>query len=127
MKKVLLALIATGSVLAANSNTGFLTNQKYICVTQGYLTNGKLTPTPQEEAMKHPIRFYVDDNNVLHTDSNMALPHADKYAYSDGDNAIGIMVTKGKRYLVSTNKKLSALDVHVMYICAETKNWTIAK
>jgi len=127
MKKTILLLAVTLSMLTANNNIGFLINQKYICATKGYVTKDGLIPTPQEEALKYPIRFFVDDNNVLHTDGKMSLPHFEKNTYSDGDNVMGFTVKDNKRYLVVTNNKLSALGSSVLYVCAETKNWTLAK
>jgi len=127
MKKIILATLVAITGLSADANLGFLANQKYICISQGTIANGKLIPTPQEEAMKYPIRFYIDDNNVMHTDAKLTLPHMEKTTYSDGDNRMGLIVEKDKRYVVTTNKQLKSLGAAILYVCAETKNWTIAR
>jgi hypothetical protein len=128
MKKILLATLFAITGLTAGVNIGFLANQKYICISQGMVVGDKLVnPTPQEEAMKYPMRFYIDDNNVMHTDAKLKLPHLEKTIYSNGDYNMGLIVNNDKRYLVSSNKKLDALGASILYVCAETNNWTIAR
>lgn len=127
MKKIITALLLTISLLSASENVGFLANQKYICASQGMLVNGKLNPTSKEEAMKYPMRFYIDDKNVMHTDAKLTLPHVEKTTYSNGDYTMGLLVDKDIRYLVTNNKQLDKLGASIIYICAETNNWTIAR
>ena len=127
MKKTILLLAVTLSVLTANNNIGFLANQKYICASKGMLVDGKMNPTSQEDALKYPIRFYVDDNNVMHTDSKLKLAHLKKTEYSDGDNSINLKIFENKRYIMTTNNKLISFGAVVIYVCAETNNWTITK
>ncbi len=127
MKKIILATLIAITGLTANENIGFLANQKYICVSKGMMIGGNLNPTPQDEAMKYPMRFYIDDNNVMHTDAKLTLPHTRKTTYSNGNYAMSLTVKNDKRYLITTNKQLDDLDASIIYICAETKNWTIAR
>ncbi len=115
------------SIPTTNNNIGFLANQKYICVSEGMLIGDKLNPTSQEEAMKYPIRFYIDDNNVMHTDAKLSLSHVRKTIYSNGDYTMWITIKDDKRYLITSNKQLDNLDANIIYVCAETNNWTIAR
>jgi len=128
MKKIILATLVAITGLTASANIGFLTNQKYICVSQGMIRGDKLVnKTPREEAMKYPMRFYIDDNNVMHTDAKLKLPNLEKTTYSNGDVTMGLTVNKDNRYLVTSNKQLDDLGAVILYTCVETNNWTIAK
>jgi len=127
MKKIILTILITISGLIADANIGFLANQKYICVSKGMDVGGKFNPTPQAESMKYPMRFYIDDNNVMHTDAKLRLSHLKKTTYSNGDNIMALTVKKDKRYLITSNKQLDAMDAAMIYACVETNNWTIAR
>ena len=127
MKKIILTILITISGLMADANIGFLANQKYICVSQGMVVNDKLNPTPQKEALKYPTRFYIDDNNVMHTDAKLTLNHVKDTTYSNGKYTMGLVVNHDKRYLVTSNKQLETMGAFVLYACVETNNWTIAR
>ncbi len=127
MKKLILGLLLLSATLIADSNIGILSNQKYVCLNIGFLVDGKLTPTSQEEAMKYPLRFYIDDDNVMHTDNPMKLQHIDGLRYSNGDVKMALNVSNGKRYLMSSNEELSKMGAVVVYVCDETTNWTLGR
>ena len=127
MKKIILTIMITVSGLIADANIGFLANQKYICVSEGIVVNDKLNPTPQKEALKYPMRFYIDDNNIMNTDAKLTLNHVKDTTYSNGKYTMGLIINNNKRYLVSSNKELEAMGAFALYVCVETNNWTIAR
>jgi len=128
MKKLLLALMLGTSLLMAGGTQGFLSNQKYVCIAQGLVQDGQMVmPMSQEEAMKNPVRFYVDDNNVMHTDKPMQLANIGDKTYSDGDNTMILIPAKDNRYIFSFNKELQSIGAAVAMVCTETNNWTLAQ
>jgi hypothetical protein len=126
MKKILVFSILT-SYLFADSNIGFLQNQKYVCVNQGMYINKKLEKVmSDEDAFKYPIRFYVDDKNFLNTDAGLKLPLVDKekQVYKNDNTIISLNVDE-KRYMFFMDKAMSFIPA--IYICQETDNWTLTK
>jgi hypothetical protein len=64
--------IALALNLYSEENIGFLMNQKYVCFSVGALKDDKIFPImSKEDVLKYPIRFYVDDKRILHTDGKV--------------------------------------------------------
>ena len=126
MKKILVFSILT-SYLFADSNIGFLQNQKYVCVNQGMYINKKLEKVMSDEgAFKYPNRVCVDDKNFLNTDAGLKLPLVDKekQVYKNDNTIISLNVDE-KRYMFFMDKAMSFIPA--IYICQETDNWTLTK
>jgi len=120
-------LISKSSNSIQAKNIGFLQNQKYVCINQGMLINGKLETTmSEEEALQYPIRFLID-NNMLKTDAGLSLPLADKenQIYKDDDTVVTIAVNDNKRMMLFAEKLMNY--VPTIYFCQETENWTLSK
>lgn len=127
MKFTLLLSILFSS-LFAYENVGFLMKQKYACIMQGVINNGKLEEVmSKEEAFSYPIRFYIDDDNIFRTDAGMVLNHVKEALYSDDkkNDIVNLFVEENKRYMLLVSRK--PMDIKSLYICIETKNWTITK
>lgn len=128
MKKVFTTLtLLTISAFAAEKNIGFLMNQKYVCTNQGAIIDGKIVPVmSQEDALQHPLRFFVDGNNLLQTDGSIKnLKHIEKTTYGDFENKIMLTINDNKRYIFMSSKKMK--NIPIVYVCVETNNWTLAK
>jgi predicted transport protein len=128
MKKTLAVLLILAiNLFAGDQNIGFQMNQKYVCISQGAMINDKIVPIlSREDALKHPVRIVVDDNNVLNTDGTIKnLKHIEKTVYGNSDNKIILMVNNNKRYIVMLSKQMK--NIPIFYICTETDKWTLAK
>ncbi len=114
-----------------NRNIGFMQNQKYVCINQGILTKeNKLEKImSNEDAFKYPIRFYIDNKNILNTDAGLKLPLADKekdlYNKEDKSIVIRLFISNNQRNMMFLDKLMNY--VPAIYICNETDNWTLTK
>lgn len=115
------------SAFAGEKNVGFLMNQKYLCVNQGALIDDKIVPVlSQEDALKHPLRIKVDEDNLLQTDGAFKnLKHIEKTLYGNSDTKIMLLVKDDERYMIFSSKQMN--NVPMIYLCIETDNWTLAK
>lgn len=114
-----------------NRNIGFMQNQKYVCINQGILTKeNKLEKVmSDEDAFKYPIRFYIDNKNILNTDAGLKLPLADKekdlYSKEDKSTVIRLFISNNQRNMMFLDKLMNY--VPAVYLCNETDNWTLTK
>lgn len=114
-----------------NKNIGFMQNQKYVCINQGILTKeDKLEKVmSDEDALKYPIRFYIDDKNILNTDAGLKLPLADKekdlYSKEDKSTVIKLFISNNQRTMMFLDKLMNYAPA--IYLCNETDNWTLTK
>lgn len=123
MKKLFIAGLLVSSLFA---ETAFLMNQKYVCVYQASLIEDEIVHLiPKEEIYDYPIRFYVDDNNILHTDGeqDLNLQHIEKTVYGNNEKIMMLNVEDGRRYLLLIITKPQALVSQ--YFCMETDQWTL--
>lgn len=113
---------------AGDKNLGFMLNQKYVCINQGAIINNEIVPmVSQEDAFKYPIRFKIDDNNILHTDGQIdfKLPYLEKLVYGTPKNKIILSVENDMRFIIHISEIFQ--NVPIIYLCNETNNWTIHK
>ena len=124
MKFVFFIILAIN--LFANENVAFLLNQRYACVNIGVFDKDKLVQVMTlDEAKKYPIRFYINDKNILHTDSDMSLKYGSNKTYLNDEYSIALFVENDKRYIIFTMIKPE--PIISLYACIETSNWTINK
>lgn len=111
-----------------NRNIGFMQNQKYVCINQGMLVNSKLEKVmSDEDALKYPIRFYIDNKSILNTDAGLKLPvyKSEEQFYKNDNTAIKLIIDKNQRYMFFMDKLMNY--VPAVYLCNETDNWTLTK
>ena len=109
---------------------GFLQNQRYVCLIKYIQTGDELQNFPQSQALDNPVRFYIDESYVFHTDAGLKLfvkGEKSDLMFSDGDNVMKIFVDSDKRKLISTNEKLLSAKTILHFVCAETDKWSINK
>jgi len=122
------------NILASNNDgsASFLRNQKYVCVNVGALIDDKMVKVmSQEDAMKYPTRFYVNDENILITDKGMRGYYSqvtNGYMLSNDETSGWTLnvVSEQEKYLIHI-KTLENKSVAFVYNCTWTKNWTLAK
>ena len=128
MKVFIIYFLLVSNIYANEINVGFLMNQKYLCVNLG-IVNQDNTLTPifsKEEALDHPLRIKVDDDNIMQTDGDFKnLKHTKGTTYQNEDTSITLVVTDNKRYMIFKSKKIMNKDM--LHGCIETDSWTIAK
>lgn len=124
---VLLLTLFSMSSFASEGNVGFLMNQKYICINQGAMMDGKIVPVlSKEDSLKYPLRIVIDDNNLLQTDGKVKnLRHIEKTTYGDSEDMIDLVVMNDERFIILSSKKMNGMPI--VYACVETDNWTLAK
>lgn len=123
MKKLFIIGLLVSSLFGKDA---FLMNQKYICIYQASFIGDKIVQLiPKKEIYDYPIRFYVDDNNVLHTDGeeDLKLLHIEKTVYGNNEKIMMLNVEDGKRFLLLTITKPQV--VFSQYFCIETDQWTL--
>ncbi len=128
MKNTLIVLLLLAiNIFAGDKNIGFQMNQKYVCINQGAMMNDKLIPIlSKEDALKHPLRIVVDDNNMLQTDGTIKnLKHIEKTTYGNSENKIILIVDGNNRFIMMLSKQMK--NMPIIYACTETNNWTLAK
>lgn len=129
MKFILLTIFTFLSFLNAEENIGFLMNQKYVCFNLGMLKDNKIIPImSKEDVLKYPIRFYVDDKRVLHTDRkiNNIYTYDNRSQVYVGENTVmNLGIEDGKRFLSMTTLKGDMKGILIIYDCSETDNWTL--
>lgn len=109
----------------SKENVAFLSNQKYACINQGYFDGEKLIELMDfEQSKDYPIRFYIDDNNELNTDTKDKLQYLDNNTYVNEKYMMTLSVANKGRYMYLT---LFNPKVTYLYFCVETNNWTIVK
>jgi hypothetical protein len=125
----LIIFIALSLNLYSEENIGFLMNQKYMCLSIGALEDSKIIPImSKEDVLKYPIRFYVDDKRVLHTDGkvrNLFSYNEKNKLYFEENTAIRLTVEEGKRYMFMMPLQDEMKGTILIYHCSETDNWTL--
>lgn len=128
MKKALAILLyLVIDSFAGDKNVGFLMNQKYLCINQGALIKNEIVPIlSQEEALQHPLRIKVDENNLLQTDGAYKnLKNIEKTSYGDSENLFMLMVIDDQRIMYMSSKDMKSIPI--LYLCIETDNWTLTR
>lgn len=109
----------------------FVENQRYVCINRGVMVNNQFIPTDQEEALKYPIRFYVDETNIFHTDAGLMLPYykGDKHVsvYAKDDNVFVLAPNDDMGKVLISHAKIANYESDFIYSCVETENWTLGK
>ncbi len=123
----ILFLLVAINIFAGDKNIGFLMNQKYICINKGAMMDDKIVPIlSKEDALKHPLRIMIDDNNILQTDGTIKnLRYIEKTVYGNPENKIILIVDGDQRFIMMSSKQMK--NIPIIYACIETDNWTLAK
>jgi len=104
-------------------NLGYLINQKYVCIKIGVINGDDFLKV--NKSNQDSLRFYVDSNNVLHTENKLSMSNQAPHIYLNEDKQMTLYVKNDKRYLfVSERIDLKASS---LYECVETKYWNIIK
>ena len=130
MIKILITFIFLISNIKANDNIGYLTNQKYVCMsTQALIGKELMNYQTEEQALKYPQRFYIDDKNILHTDGKMdnIFIHKENMTYESKDSIIVLEIQNNIRYLYRISLTGETKGVAFIFKCVETNNWTIGR
>lgn len=134
MKYIVLALLLKITIVSGDNsvdkNLGFMMNQKYVCVSTEGLVGDKIIQIQSlEEAMKYPSRFYIDDNNVLHTDGkeDNVFTHKEASVYTSKDSLIILQITDNIRYMFRAVKTGKLKGLTFIHKCMETDNWTLVR
>jgi len=122
------------NVLLFNEGNGILNNQKYVCINSGYLVSGTykgLTGQEKINALKYPVRFFINDRIQMIQDNGSVLYYTRKTS-----NIMGFKDSNNKEMLVSVDKfgkkligltHFDSIPAQVIYVCTETENWTLSK
>ena len=132
---LLVNILYSDNLIAYNNDksASFVKNQKYVCVNNGYFIKDKFVPNNNiEEAMKYPVRFYVDNNNIFNTDKGMRLSfiRMDKGVSAYGNDTITFILlvqSEKEKILISPVPNKDGIDMKATYRCTWTNNWTLAK
>ena len=130
MKFMISFFILVISTFANDSNVGFLMNQKYACIIQGaYINNELVKVMTEEEALKYPTRFYIDDDFMLHTDGKIdnMFKKYNKDTYVSDESIISLSIDNGKMHMIRMELFGKMKDIPFVHGCIETNNWTIVK
>lgn len=130
MIKIFIVFIALLLNIKADDNIGYLTNQKYVCVsTQLSFGNKIITHQTEKEAVQYPQRFYVDDKNILHTDgqTDNVFTHKKDTAYESKDSIIVLEVKDNIRYMYRIILNGEIKGTIFIFKCVETDNWTLGR
>lgn len=101
-------------------NLGFLANQKYGCVLQGKIEKNQFVEVVEED--KNVFRFFVDMNNILHTQTNQSLKNIAPQMYKNHNMLISLLPYKNKRYIeINSNHSTE------IYFCTKTKFWSVVE
>lgn len=124
-------VITLTNTYSSESNIGFLTNQKYVCVgTEAMVGEKVIQIQSQDDAMKYPTRFYIDDHKVLRTDGskdNILIYNPKRNAYESKDSAILLEIAKNKRMMFRVLLSGKLKGITLIHTCIETDNWTLVK
>lgn len=127
---IMLILLYTSGLHAEDKNLGFMVNQKYVCIgTEAIVGDKIITIQSKEDAMKYPTRFYIDDNNILHTDGRVdnILQYTKPSIYESDDSVILLEIQDNQRMMFRAIKKGKAKGLVLIHSCLETDNWTLVR
>jgi hypothetical protein len=132
MMKIFLVTFALLTFLWSeeDKNLGFMMNQKYMCVSTHAMVGEKVIQVQtQEDALKYPSRFYIDDNNILHTDGRKdnLFQYVKDSEYKNDDSVILLQIKDNKRYMLRLKLTGELKGIAFIYTCVETDNWTIVR
>lgn len=127
--KLIFSIFLFISFLYAEEKITFLINQKYLCTNLGALVNGTIVPAGEKDnSLKYPIRFYINDKGILHTDAKVD----NKFTYDDrsklyvGENyAIDLSVRDDVRYMINMPIKGDSKGIPFIYTCLKTERWSL--
>ena len=106
-----------------------LINQKYLCTNLGILINGTIVPAIEKDSsLKYPIRFYISDKRILHTDSKIdnRFTYDDRNKFYVGENyAIDLSAKDGVLYMINIATKGDSKGIPYIYTCLKTERWSL--
>ena len=115
--------------LFAEEKINFLINQKYLCTNLGILINGTIVPAIEKDSsLKYPIRFYISDKRILHTDSKIdnRFTYDDRNKFYVGENyAIDLSAKAGVLYMINIATKGDSKGIPYIYTCLKTERWSL--
>lgn len=131
LKIFVIFVITLTNTYSSESNIGFLSNQKYICVgTEAMVGEEVIQIQSREDSLKYPSRFYIDDHQVLRTDGagdNVLIYNAKRNAYESKDSAIFLKIVNNKRMMFRMLLSGKLKGITLIHTCVETDNWTLVK
>lgn len=131
LKIFIILLVTLTNTYSSESNIGFLANQKYICVSTKAIVGKEVVQIQsQEDALKYPTRFYIDDNKVLRTDGsqdNVLIYNAKKNAYESKESAIFFKIDNDRRMMFRLLLNGELKGMVLIHTCVETDNWTLVR
>ncbi len=98
-------------------------NLKYACIKLGVIKKEKFIETNKETSS--PFRFYIDENNKMHTENRQSLSNEAPHIYLNTNMQITLYVKNDKRYLLVAER--NKIDASNLLECVETKYWNIIK
>lgn len=126
--KLIFSIFLFLSFLNAEEIT-FLVNQKYLCTNLGALVNGSIVPAVEKDnSLKYPIRFYIDDKKILHTDSKTDNKFSYDYRsklYIGENYAIDLSIRNDVRYMINMPIKGDTKGIPLIYTCLKTERWSL--
>ena len=127
--KLILFIFLFISFLHSEEKISFLVNQKYLCTNLGALINGTIVPVVDKEtSLKFPIRFYIDDKKILHTDSKTDNKFTYDYRnklYIGENSAIDLSIRNGVRYMINMPINGNSKGIPFIYTCLKTERWSL--
>lgn len=127
--KLIFSIFLFISFLYAEEKTTFIVNQKYLCTNLGALINGSIVPAVEKDnSLKYPIRFYINDKGILHTDgkTNNKFTYDEKSNLYVGENsAIDLSVRDDVRYMINMPIKGDTKGIPLIYTCLKTERWSL--
>lgn len=104
-------------------NLGYLMNQKYACIKIGIINGDNFLKV--NKSNQNLLRFYIDSNNVLHTENELSMSNQAPHIYLNKDKQMTLYVKNDKRYLFVSERV--NLKTSSLFECVETKYWNIIK
>lgn len=102
-------------------NLGYMINQKYACIKLGIIDGDNFIQIKENNT--NPLRFYIDSNNILHTENKLSLLNEAPHIYLNKDKQITLYAKNDKRYLLVAER--TGLNTSNLLECVETKYWNI--
>ena len=93
------------------------------------LKDNKIIPImSKEDVLKYPIRFYIDDKKILHTDSKTDNKFTYDYRnklYVGENSAIDLSIRNDVRYMINMPIKGDSKGIPFIYTCLKTERWSL--
>lgn len=127
--KFIFSIFLFTSFLYAEENISFIINQKYICMNLGKIVNNKIVPiNDNEETLKYPIRFYINGQKILYTDTktnNKYIFNEKENLYNNENNVLSLNIQDGTRYMIVMSIKGERKGIPLIYRCSKTDRWSL--